>query len=98
MTTNKTDCDITLHLEKLFHEYVSLYTKLYLGGGDNSEIPDERIEMALKLESSNQEMSELVMQLQNYQSESEPIDTFPLQTINAAKGNSMQLSAMGAWQ
>ena len=95
MAANNIDCDITLRLEELFHEYVSLYTKLYMSG-DNAGVPDERFEMALKLESANEEMSELVMQLQSLQSDAEHVANITTQTISAVKRSSMLLSAVGA--
>jgi hypothetical protein len=92
---DKNDCDLTLRLQELFREYVTLYTKLYKDGGENSGVPDERIEMALKLESANQEMSELVLQLQNLQSE-ETLENVAPQTISASKISSRAYSSVGA--
>lgn len=94
--TEKSDCDLSLRLEKLFHEYVALYTKLYKDGGENSGVPDERIEMAIKLEAANQEMSELVTQLQNLQSDTKLEADVAPHAISASQRSSMVALSMGA--
>jgi hypothetical protein len=91
-----TDSELTSHLKGLFGEYVALYTKLYNNGGENAGLPDERVEMAIKLECAIQEMSELVSQLQTLQSDSELAANVMPQTINPKKGNPEKLTGLGA--
>jgi hypothetical protein len=83
------DSDLTLHLKELFNEYVGLYTKLFNEGGEIAGLPDERIEMAIKLESAIQEMSQVVMEMQTHQSEIELVADVAPQTISAAKRSSL---------
>jgi hypothetical protein len=94
-SSNIRDCDLTLRLEYLFHEYVALYTKLYKDGGENSGVPDERIEMVMKLESANHEMSELLMQWQMLNSDAELVANVVPQTISASKRSSAVSSRAG---
>ena len=60
------DYDLTLRLQKLFHETVALQTKL-----DNATLKNERTESALKLKNAHNEISVLVKQIKQLLSDAE---------------------------
>jgi len=60
------DYDLTLRLQKLFHETVALQTKL-----DNATLKNERTESALKLINAHNEISVLVKQIKQLLSDAE---------------------------
>ena len=70
MATNRyfisSDYDLTLRLQKLFHETVALQTKL-----DNAELKDERIELELKLGEVHNEISRLIKEIKYLLSDTE---------------------------
>jgi len=60
------DYDLTLRLQRLFHETVSLQTRF-----DSAVLKDERIELSLKLKDAHNEISVLVKQIKYLLSDDE---------------------------
>lgn len=86
LLTNKyfvaSDYDLTLRLQKLFHETVSLQAEL-----DNSEFKDECIELELKVEEAHNEISLLVKKIKHLLADSEIVETPVQPTLSASKRN-----------
>ena len=62
------DYDLTLRLQKLFHETVAQQTKL-----DNAVLKDERIELELKLGEIHNEISQLIKEIKYLLSDTESV-------------------------
>ena len=81
----ESDYDLTLRLQKLFHETVDLQTKLDNAEVENSRLKDERRELALKLKEAHKEISMLVMKMKNLLSDNETSEKSVPQTLGASK-------------
>ena len=84
MATNSyfvaSDYDLTLRLQKLFHETVALQTKL-----DNAVLKDERIELALKLKEAHNKITLLVKEMKQLLSDTEIVKNPTPLTLSALK-------------
>ena len=85
------DYDLAFNLQKLFHEYVALYTKLNYPDNGNEISNKERRELDLKLLDAVNEMSLLVMKMKRFKSDTEILKSTHHQTISATK-RSLRLS------
>lgn len=74
------DYDLTLRLQKLFHETVALQSKL-----DNAELKDEHVELALKLEDVHGEISRMVKKMKYLLSDTEIVKSPAPLTFGASK-------------
>jgi hypothetical protein len=78
------DYDLAFNLQKLFHEYVALYTKLHYPDSKNAS-NKERHELTFKLQEAKNEIALLAMKIKRFQAETEIVKHPNHQTISAAK-------------
>lgn len=81
------DYDLAFNLQKLFYEYVALYTKLHYPKNKNSISNIERRELTANLREANNEIALLAMKMKQFKSDAE-IEKYPGHpAISAAKLN-----------
>jgi hypothetical protein len=64
------DYDLAFNLQNLFHEYVSLYTKLHYPDNKDELFNKERRELNMKLRKSSSQMALLVLKMKELKSDS----------------------------
>ena len=81
------DTDLAFNLQKSFHDYVALYTKLNFSESKNTLSNAERRELTLKLQDSVNDMSLLAMKMKRFKTDTEIVKRHNHQTISASKRN-----------
>lgn len=81
------DYDLAFNLNKLFHDYVALYTKLHYPESKRAISNIERRELNLKLQQAVNEITLIAMKMKQFKSDSdtEIVEHPNYQTISAAK-------------
>jgi competence transcription factor ComK len=79
------DYDLAFTLQKLFHEYVAVYTKLNFSDSQNSVSNAERRELNAKVQDYLNEINLLVMKMKRFQADTEIIKSHNHQTMSASK-------------
>jgi hypothetical protein len=65
------DYDLAFNLQKHFHEYVALYTKLHYPESKNTVSHKERCEIILRLQEAVKEIALLGMKMKQFKTETE---------------------------
>ena len=79
------DTDLTFNLQKSFHDYVALYTKLHFPESKNALSNAERRELILKLQDLVNEMSIMFMKMRRFKTDTEIVKRKNHQTISSSK-------------
>ena len=77
--------DLTLQLQDLFMETTALQSKLDNSESENAQLKDEHLELKLKLKEAHNEISQLVMKMRHFLSETEVTRSPIRQTISASR-------------
>ena len=81
------DYDLAFNLQNLFHEYVTLYTKLHYPENQYDVSNKERRELTYKLQESTHAMALIVTKMKRFKSGTETLNKANHQTVDAAKQN-----------
>jgi hypothetical protein len=79
------DYDLAFNLNKLFHDYVALYTKLHYPENKRAISNTERRELNLKLQEAVNKITLLAMKMKQFKSDAELVEYPNYQTISSAK-------------